>query len=207
MTKLLIIRAHPFTADASRSMAVTDAFIQSYKKANPKDVIEDTNLYDMAVPEIDRHLLGAWKSLGEGIPFDELTQEQQEKVTLFSGYTENFLSADKVVIANPLWNLNVPARLKAWIDTTNVSGKTFKYNELGEAVGLVTDKKILHIQSSGGAYAGNDPASVYVKTIFNFIGVSDFYQLFAEGMDHAPEKASQIMADAFEEAITLGQSF
>ena len=207
MTKLLIVRAHPFTGEASRSMTVTDAFVESYKQQNPNDVIEDTNLYDMAVPEIDRHLLSAWKSLGEGVPFDELEEEQQEKVTLFSGYTENFLSADKVVIANPLWNLNVPARLKAWIDTTNVSGKTFKYNELGEAIGLVTDTKVLHIQASGGAYGGKDPASIYIKTIFKFIGVSDFYELFAEGMDHAPESAPQIMSDAIEQAILLGKTF
>ena len=207
MTKLLIVRAHPFTGEASRSMALTDAFIESYKQENPNDIIEDTNLYDMAVPEIDHHLLSAWKSLGEGVPFDDLKEQQQQKVTLFSGYTENFLSADKVVIANPLWNLNIPARLKAWIDTTNVSGKTFKYNELGQPIGLVTDTKVLHIQSSGGAYGGKDPASVYIKTIFNFIGVSDFHELFAEGLDYAPESAPQIMANAIEQASILGKSF
>lgn len=207
MTKLLIVRAHPYTGEASRSMAVTDVFIESYRQENPNDVIEDINLYEMAVPEIDRHLLNAWKSLSEGIAFDELEEEQKEKVSLFNGYTENFLSADKIVIANPLWNLNVPARLKAWIDTTNVAGKTFKYDESGHPYGLVNDKKMLHIQSSGGVYAGKDPASVYIKTIFNFIGVSDFQELFAEGMDHAPESAPQIMADAIEKSIHLGKTF
>lgn len=60
---------------------------------------------------------------------------------------------------------------------------------------MVTDKKVLHIQSSDGAYAGKDSASLYVKTIFNFTSVSDYHDLFAEGMDYAPESAPQIMAD------------
>ena len=41
----------------------------------------------------------------------------------FNELTDQFLSADKVVIANPMWNLNVPTRLKAWVDTINVAGK------------------------------------------------------------------------------------
>lgn len=207
MTKVLIVRAHPLTGEVSRSMKVTDAFVESYKKKNPDHIIEDTNLYDMAVPEIDRNLLDAWAALGSGTPFDKLSEVQQEKVTLFSNYTDNFLTADKVVVANPLWNLNVPARLKAWVDTINVSGKTFKYNELGQPIGLAGDKKVLHIQASGGTYAGQDPASIYIKTIFNFIGVSDFHELFVEGMDYAPEDTPKIVAAAVAEATTLGQTF
>ena len=46
-----------------------------------------------------------------------------------------------------------------------------------------------------------------IKTIFKFIGVSDFHELFAEGMDHAPESAPQIMSDAIEQAILLGKTF
>lgn len=207
MTSLLIVRAHPLNEESSRSMQVTDAFLKSYKQHHPQDKINDINLYEQAIPEIDRHLLNAWEELRAGKPFDELTEIQQEKATLFNGYTESFLSADKVIVANPLWNLNVPARLKAWIDTITVSGVTFKYNEAGKAVGTVRNKKALHIQANGGTYTGSDPASQYLKTIFGFIGVTDFQELFVEGMDHNPDQAQLIVAEARDKAIELAKTF
>ena len=39
--------------------------------------------------------------------------------------------------------------MKAYIDSIAVAGKTFKYTEQGP-VGLLTDKKALHIQARGG---------------------------------------------------------
>lgn len=207
MTKLLIIRAHPLDSEISRSMQVTDAFVKSYVENHPEEKIEDINLYDLAVPDIDRDLLQAWSELGSGTAFDELSEAKQQKITLFNGYTDGFLDADKIVIANPLWNLNVPARLKAWVDTITVGGKTFKYNEKGEAVGLAGDKKVLHIQANGGVYGGKDPANQYLKTILNYIGITDFQELFVEGMDYAPDKVTDIMADGIEKATTLGKTF
>lgn len=207
MTHLLVVRAHPLDSEHSRSMQVTDAFVKSYTESHPEDTIEDINLYDLAVPDIDRNLLQAWSELGTGIAFDELSEATQQKITLFNGYTNGFLHADKVVIANPLWNLNVPARLKAWVDTITVAGKTFKYNEKGEAVGLAGDKKVLHIQANGGVYDGKDPANQYLKTILTYIGVSDFQELFVEGMDYAPDKAADIIAEGIEKATALGKTF
>lgn len=59
---------------------------------------------------------------------------------MFNSYTEEFLQQDKIIIANPLWNLSIPTRLKAWIDCITVAGKTFKYTETG-SVGIVKGKK------------------------------------------------------------------
>lgn len=58
-----------------------------------------------------------------------LSASQQEKVARFNRYTDQFLATDKFVIVNPLWNLNVPTKLKAWIDTVMVAGKTFRHTE------------------------------------------------------------------------------
>lgn len=43
--------------------------------------------------------------------------------------------------------------------------------------------------------------------IFNFIGVTDYHQIFVEGMDHDPDLAPQIMAKGFEQAQTLAETF
>jgi len=207
MAKLLVVRAHPLTSEFSRSMQLTDEFVRVYSRTHPDDDILDLNLYARAVPEIDLDLLSAWKKLGSGVPFAHLDEGEQIKLTLFDGYTSQFLIVDKIVVANPLWNLNVPTRLKAWIDAIAVAGQTFVYNEDGVAVGLVHGKKAVHIQTSGGVFEGLDPASMYVKTIFTFLGVEEFEQIFAEGMDHDPEHAGEIVAAALARVREVAAAF
>lgn len=206
MANVLIVRAHPMNGETSRSMEVTDAFVAAYKESHPEDKVEDINLYDMTVPEIDRDLLDAWNKLSSGARFYALTDSQQRKITLFNAFTEGFLEQDKVVVANPLWNLSVPTHLKAWFDTITVAGKTFSYTASG-SVGLVEGKKVLHIQANGGLYSGSDPASQYVKTLFTFLGIRDFQQLFVEGMSYDPDKADEIVAEAIKKAKELAKAF
>lgn len=207
MAKLLVIRAHPLTSENSRSMRLTDEFVKTYKETHPDDDVLEQSLYNIAIPEIDLDLFSAWNKLREGVPFVRLHEAEQTKSTLFEGYTTQFLNMDKIVIANPLWNLQVPTRLKAWIDCICVAGKTFKYSETGEAVGLVTGKKALHIQTNGGVYNGQDPASQYVRTMLGFIGVTDFQAIAAEGMDHDPARAGEIMDAAFAEVRAAAETF
>lgn len=206
MSKLLVVRAHPLSHKSSRSMKVTDAFVESYKQHHPEDSIEEINVYNIQVPEIDSDLLTAWDELSKGTRFYALSAAQQHKLTLFDSLTGGFLEHEKIVIANPLWNLSIPTRLKAWFDTITVAGKTFKYTETG-SVGMVEGKKVLHIQANGGVYSGADPASQYVKKLLTFLGVTDFHQLFVEGMDHQPDKAEEIVAQAIAKAQKLAESF
>lgn len=207
MTKVLVVRAHPLDSSASRSMQLTDAFVAAYQAAHPDDRIEQLHLYDVAVPEIDLDLLSGWKKLGSGEPFVHLHPSEQAKLTIFDSLGDQFMDADKFVVANPLWNLSIPTRLKAWIDTVCVVGKTFRYTADGSAEGLVKGKKGLHLQTNGGHFNGQDPASDYLRTVFGFIGVSDYHEIFAEGMDHDPDSAQQIMDEAITRITAFAQTF
>ncbi len=207
MARVLVVRAHPLGAQSSRTMRLTDEFVRAYTAAHPDDAIADVRLFDRAVPEIDLDLLNAWRELAAGTPFAHLTLNEQAKVTLFNGYTDQFMASDKIVIANPLWNLQVPTRLKAWLDMTCVAGTSFRYNEAGEAEGLVHGKKALHIQTSGGLFDHRDPASVYVRSLMQFMGVTDFTDISAEGMDHDPEHAADILDDAQRRLVEFAKIF
>lgn len=207
MAKLLYVKAHPLTEEFSRSITVAGAFVSAYKENNPNDEVVELSLYDEFLPDIDKDLLTAWAALQKGAQFEHLTAEQQKKLAAYDGYTEQFMSSDKIVIANPLWNLSFPPRLKVWIDAVSVAGKTFSYNDEGQAVGLVEGKKALHIQANGGYYNGNDPGSQYIKGLLSFLGIQDYHQLFVEGMDHEPERAQEIVADAIQRAKELAKTF
>jgi len=204
MKKLLIVRAHPFSAERSRSMQMADAFLAGFRETHPDVLVEDINLYSQTVPEIDIDLLSGWEKIREGEEFIHLGSLQQAKLTLFDNYTMQFQSSDVVVVANPLWNLSVPTRLKAWVDTVCRSGVTFRYNSEGRAEGLAGGRKVIHLQASGGHFGGKDPASEWLRTVFTFIGC-DFEQYVAEGMDHEPERADEIMKKALAEVRQLGR--
>lgn len=163
-------------------------------------------LYRDDIPEIDEELLSGWEALRAGAEFSTLSESQQQKIARFNELTDQFLAADKIVIANALWNLNIPTKLKAWFDTVNVAGKTFRYTENGPE-GLVSGKKALHIQSNGGIYNGQDFASQYVKGILNFVGVDQVDQLFIEGIDYTPDRAEELMQSALDKAAAFGQTF
>ena len=46
-------------------------------------------------------------------------------------YDLSIVEADKYIFAAPMWNLSIPAILKAYIDYISVTGITFKYTAEG----------------------------------------------------------------------------
>lgn len=193
--RTLVIRAHPLDSSKSRSMTMADVFIEELSAARPDTTIDEVLLYETAVPEIDLDMMSGWERLAAGEHFSHLTGQQQNKLALFDQYTKQFQSADLVVIANPLWNLSIPTRLKAWIDTICRAGVTFRYTDEGAAQGLVAGKKAVHLQTSGGRFDQQDPACQYIKGMFEFLGC-ETATVTAEGMDHEPDRAEEIMEEA-----------
>lgn len=209
--KVLYITANPKDVSQSYSLQVGQAFINEYRKLNPQDEIIEFDVYDIDIPLIDRDLLSAWDALSAGITFDLLTTEQKNKVTVFSQLTDQFVSADRYVFATPMWNLGVPAMFKAYLDTANVAGKTFKYTESGP-VGLLENKKALHIHASGGIYSTGpakpfEHSDSYVKSLMNFIGVKEYESIFVEGMALNPNNAEKIKQDSINLALELAKQF
>ncbi|MGN8982226.1 NAD(P)H-dependent oxidoreductase [Enterococcus villorum] len=206
MASVLVVKGHPLTEQESRSVQALTTFLNSYKENHPEDEVTVLDLYHDDIPEIDEELLSGWEALRAGAEFTTLSESQQQKIARFNELTDQFLASDKIVIANALWNLNIPTKLKAWFDTVNVAGKTFRYTENGPE-GLVSGKKALHIQSNDGIYNGQDFASQYVKGILNFVGVDQVDQLFIEGIDYTPDRAEELMQSALDKAADFGKTF
>ncbi len=78
------------------------------------------------------------------------------------------------MIGIPIYNFNIPAVLKAWIDMVARVKLTFEYTANGP-VGLLKDKKAFLAFSSGGVPIGSemDFASNYMKHVLSFIGITD----------------------------------
>lgn len=211
MAKILYITAHPHDEAQSFSMAAGKAFIDSYKESNPSDEIVHIDLYKEAIPHIDVDVFSGWGKLQTGNAFDELSDEEKAKVSRLNELCEQFISGDKYVFVTPLWNFSFPPVMKAYIDSVCVAGKTFKYTEQGP-VGLLTDKKALHIQARGGIYSEGPAADLemghrYLNVIMNFFGVPSFEGLFIEGHAAMPDKAEEIKANGIARAKDLAKTF
>ena len=85
------------------------------------------------------------------------------------------LAADHILIATPVYNYNVPASLKAWIDHVVRKGMTLG----ADGTGLVTGKMATVLIASGGVYTEGSPlrdrdiATQYLRLILRVIGITD----------------------------------
>ncbi|WP_370295053.1 FMN-dependent NADH-azoreductase [Rossellomorea marisflavi] len=211
MSKVLYITAHPHDESTSFSMAAGKAFIDSYKDANPSDEVVHIDLYKENIPHIDADVFSGWGKLQSGSEFNALSAEEQAKVARLNELSDQFVAADKYVFVTPFWNFSFPPVMKAYIDSVSVAGKSFKYTEHGP-VGLLTDKKALHIQARGGIYSEGPAAAMemghrYLELIMQFYGVPSFEGLFIEGHNAMPEKAQEIKENGIARAKDLAKTF
>ncbi len=195
MAKVLYITAHPHDEATSYSMATGKAFIESYKEANPNDEVVHIDLYKENIPHIDADVFSGWGKLQSGTGFEELSENEKAKVGRLGELSDQFASADKYVFVTPLWNFSFPPVMKAYLDSVAVAGKSFKYTEQGP-VGLLTDKKAIHIQARGGYYSEGPAAEMemghrYIGIMMNFFGVPSFDGIFVEDIMRSQIKHSK----------------
>ncbi|MEA4887913.1 MAG: FMN-dependent NADH-azoreductase [Clostridiaceae bacterium] len=201
MNKVLYIKANAKMDGESRTFKISDRFIEAYKIANPKDEIITLDLYKEGIQFLP---VGQLSSLHTPAP-------GEGKDDPILKYAFQFLEADKYVIAEPFWNLSIPAILKSYIDYITVTGITFKYTAEGP-VGLCTNKKAVNIVTRGGVYSSEPAASYemgdkYLRTLFGFLGICHFTTISAEGLDIVGNDVNAIVGDAIEKAKEIAKTF
>ncbi|EOU2001478.1 TPA: FMN-dependent NADH-azoreductase [Clostridium perfringens] len=198
MSKVLYVKANIKNEGESRTFKVSDSFVEEYKKNNPEDEIITLDLYKENIDFLRVDDLG--KLFG---PKDE-----ESKNNSILKYAYQFADADKYIIAAPMWNLSFPAILKAYIDYVSVSGITFKYTAEGP-VGLLNNKKAVHIVSRGGGY-DNSPYEMgdrYLRTILGFFGIKDIETIAIDNLDVMGVNVKEKVEEGIEKAISLVKKF
>jgi len=211
MKKVLFITANPKAEAHSYSLEAGRKFIEAYKVQNPQDQVSELDLYNLEIPYIDAEVFSGWGKLGAGQNFSELTESEKVKVGAINGYTDQFIDADKYVFVTPMWNLSLPPKVKVYIDTVMIANRTFKYTEHGP-VGLLTDKKALHVHASGGIYTegpaqGMEFGNSYLKSVLRFMGVEDFNSVHLEGTNMTQTGGGEIKEKAHSELEKLVLEF
>jgi FMN-dependent NADH-azoreductase len=209
MSTILYIKASPLE-DLSHSTAVADAFIESYRRSHPEDEIKIIDLFRKKLPAFDLPAATAKYKILHG---KEHTQEDRRIWAKIVSVIEEFKSADKYVLAVPMWNFSIPYRLKQYIDIIVQPGYTFTARQDGSYDGLVKGKPVFIAYARGGQYSADaakafDMQTKYLELILGFMGLSDIRPVIIEPtLAGGADVAKQKHAEATEKAKRLAKAF
>jgi FMN-dependent NADH-azoreductase len=182
MARLLYLQASP-RGQRSKSIAAADAFADHYRRIHPLDTVEIINVFSADLPPFDGLAVQAKYNILHGNPHDSAEQNAWRAVETL---IEQFKSADKYLLAVPMWNFTIPYRLKQYFDLIVQPGYTFGFSPEKGYFGLVTGKPLVVVYSRGGEYPPGTPYDAfdlqtrYVQLIFRHIGFTDIRSLVFE---------------------------
>ncbi|CAH0132426.1 FMN-dependent NADH-azoreductase [Pseudomonas brassicacearum] len=187
--------------DNSASRQLSREVVQAWKAAEPGITVTYRDLAADAISHFSAQTLVA-----AGTSAELRDAALKHEAELSASAIAEFLAADAVVIAAPMYNFSIPTQLKAWIDRIAVAGQTFRYTEAGPE-GLCGGKKLVIVSTAGGLHAGQ-PSSVgheeYLKQMFGFLGITDIEFVRAEGLAYGDDMRTKAMGEA---TLQISQQF
>jgi FMN-dependent NADH-azoreductase len=179
---------------ASVSIKLGNAIVEELQSKYPGSNLTTHNLVTSSFPHLEEMHLTSFFT-----PPEARTPELTEAVKHSDEAIAELMEADVIVIGVPMYNFGIPSSLKAWIDHIMRAGITFKYSAAG-AEGLVKNKKAYLAIASGGVYSDGpmkaaDFSEPYLKSILNFIGITDVTTYRAEGLT-MPDSQEKVLENA-----------
>lgn len=169
MARLLVVETSP-RGDYSVSRHMTRHFVSQWQAGHPAGAVVIRDLMETPLPFVTAPWLQAYFT-----PAEQHSPEMREALRLSDELVAEILAADHIAIATPVYNYNIPAALKAWVDHIVRKGMTLGL----DGKGLVTGKAATVLLASGGVYTEGSPirdrdiATQYLRLILNVIGITD----------------------------------
>ncbi len=207
--KLLHIIATPREHE-SHTLRVSNAFIESLHAKYADLTVDIMDLFNQDLPSVAGDNINSKYTLMAGQSLDKRHAESWKQIEIV---IEHFLAADIYLISTPMWNLGIPYVLKYYIDTIVQPGYLFKYDEQGQLVQLVLNKKMLCVTSRGADYSAESPMHAYdfqepyLRAIFGFVGITDMHFVNAQPMDITPQLREAAIASSIEKAHSIVSQF
>ena len=169
MPTLLVVESSP-RGEHSMSRGLTRLFVENWMENHPGGRVVERDLMTSDLPFVTLPWLGAYFT-----PPEQHTPDMRDLLRLSDELVDEILAADHIAIGTPVYNYNVPAVLKAYIDHIVRKGRTLGFS--GE--GLVHGKACTILMASGGVYTQGSPihdrdiATNYLRLVLEVIGIED----------------------------------
>lgn len=173
--------------DNSVSRQLSAVVVDAVREKHPGLQVNHRDVAANPIAHLSGEILGAAFT-----PESDWNATQRSERALTDALINEFLAADVVVIAAPMYNFSIPSQLKSWIDRIAAAGRTFKYTENGP-VGLAGDKKVVIVSSRGGVYSNEQGQAMdfqedYLRTVMGFVGITDVQIIRAEAVNMGDDK-------------------
>ena len=159
--------------ERSHSTKIAQAYIEQAKKNIPDLELNHINPWSLNLPEFDGDMLNAKYSVISG------TNPSADEVSAWSNVKnifDEFNNADHYLFSVPMWNFNIPYKLKHYIDIITQPGMSWSYTPEDGYKGLMTDKTATIIYATGDGYGEGtgfesfDMQKPYVNLWLTFLG-------------------------------------
>eukprot|EP00164_Ancoracysta_twista_P007362 GFYU01010433.1.p1 GENE.GFYU01010433.1~~GFYU01010433.1.p1 ORF type:complete len:314 (-),score=89.46 GFYU01010433.1:356-1297(-) len=203
-TKVLVLLASPSTD--STSVRLVDAFIEKYCSIHPSDRIYVMDLFRTNLPAFDEIALNYRNHILTG---EQLPKEVEPVWQNIEMVIREFRSADKIVIACPMWNFGIPYRLKQYIDLVTQPKYTFVFNTQGFQA-TSRDKSAFVVYTRGSDYANKpflEHQDSYLDQWLTFIGFNKLDKVVVEPTDMGNFRFRQGYEAAHEKLLQVAERF
>ncbi|MGJ7922621.1 FMN-dependent NADH-azoreductase [Neobacillus sp. LXY-4] len=202
---VLVVKANNRPASEAISSKMYETFIENIEGVN----VTTFDVFAEDMPYLGQDLFNAFGKLESG---EEMTDVEQRILAAKQKAMDALTAADVVVFAFPLWNLTIPAKLQTFIDYVFQAGFSFKYDENGQLVSLLTDKKAVILSARGGVYSTPEAAPMemaanYIKNVVGGVfGMEIVSEVIIEGHNAMPAQAEAIVSEGLAKVAEVAKN-
>jgi FMN-dependent NADH-azoreductase len=184
------------TGPASVSRLLSRETVDAWRAADPAVRVTYRDLAVTVPPQLTPETVDALRQRSQ-----PASAQGRAELAHLNTLLDEFLAADAIVIGAPMYNFGVPTQLKAWIDALAQAGRTFEYTPQGPR-GLAGRKRVVIASSRGNIYStppqmqDKDFQERYLVAVLQFMGITRFDVVRAEGVNRGPEVRDAALASA-----------
>jgi FMN-dependent NADH-azoreductase len=207
--RVLHIEASP-RRERSRSSQAAAEFLRQVTSLNPRVEVDHLDIWTEALPEFNGAALDAKYARLAGNPFNEVQRRAWDAIGDLVARVD---AADAILLSTPMWNLNVPYRLKHFIDLITQPGLSFRFDPSVGYTPLLKQRPLIVILASSGdfstgeSYGRPDLAINYLQTALRFIGLDNAKVVPVAPTAGPPEKIAAGKAQAQARLASLANTF
>ena len=165
--------------DTSRTLKLAKHLLQYYGEYKEVDLKKDP-----IAPVDNNTFVPKYKAFEEG----NLNHPSLKNALLLK-------EAETIIIAAPIWNVGLPASLKAFLDDALITGLTFGYDENGNIVSLCNTKKVILVSTAGGKFLEEHTIGFIKEFSKMFLATEDVTLYKAEFLDVFTDKVEEILEE------------
>ncbi len=197
MKKIIYIEASP-RKKRSHSKNIANEYLDKVRENDSTVEIKTIDLWSMDLPEFTGDMMDAKYAVINGADPSDAQKEAWGKVT---NIFNDFADADHYVFSVPMWNFNIPYKLKHFIDIVTQPGLSWSYSPDDGYKGLMGGRTATVIYASGDGYSEGtgfesyDLQKPYINLWLTFIGFDKIEKVVTDRTLFEPEEAEKRASD------------